>query len=175
MLLCFSMDNVLVVGITEAFQNFVAATDKTTKGFVNTAGVSTQDLNVELGSIGGIVKFLSFGAFTALFRPLPGEVMIPFGLLAGLERLSLLVLLVLVIKSTRFREMKEPLVMWAILFVVTLASVHGIVSSANFGLEVRYKLQILPVLLGVLFYLLRKRQKHGVVKGKAPIVCAVKS
>lgn len=148
----------------ESAQDIVMTADMVTQGFVGTPGGSTQDLNVKFDSVGSIVKFLPYGAFTALFRPLPGEVMNPFGSLAGLESLLLIVLLVLAIKRTSFRELKEPLVMWAILFIVTWASVNGIVSSANFGVAVRYRLQILPVLLGVLVYLSRKRQKHRVEK-----------
>lgn len=159
----------------EAFEDLLTATDKTARGFISDTGGSTQQLNVDFTSIGGILSFLPYGAFSVLFRPLPGEVMNPFGLVAGLESALLIVLLVFSIKRTRIRELKEPLVMWAILFIVLWASVNGIIASTNFGLSVRYRLQILPVLLGLLLYLSRKRQKHGVVKGKVPIVCAAKS
>lgn len=148
----------------EVLQDVMLSAGGIMKGYVYTPGGSTQELNVEFGSAVSIIKFLPFGAFTSLFRPLPGEVMNPFGLLAGLENLLLLVLLVLAIKRTRFRELKEPLVMWAILFILTWALVHGIVSSANFGVAVRYKLQILPILLAVLLYLGRRRPKQMLAK-----------
>lgn len=141
----------------QAFEDVLTAADKTTQGFVHTAGGSTQQLDVDLTSPAGVIKFLPVAAFTALFRPLPGEVMNPFGLLAGLESAILLFLLYRSIRRTKRRELAEPLVLWSVSFVVIWALVNGIVSSTNFGVGVRYKLQILPVLLGVLVYLSRDR------------------
>lgn len=141
----------------EAMEDILKAADKTTTGFVGTAGGSTQTLNFDFSSPIGLLSFLPYGAFTALFRPFPGEVMNPFGLLAGLESAILLFLLARAIKRTRLSELKEPFVLWAILFVVVWALMNGLVSSTNFGVAVRYKLQILPILLGVLIYLARKR------------------
>ena len=83
----------------------------------------------------------------------------PFGLLAGVESSILLVLLLLAVKRTKLRELSEPLVLWAVCFVSIWALINGIVSSANFGVAVRYKLQILPVLLGLLIYLSRRRDR----------------
>lgn len=131
--------------------------DQTTKGFVGTEGGSTQQITVDLTSTRGIVTFLPVAAFTALFRPFPGEVMNPFGLLAGLESSVLLYLLLRAIRRSRLKELSEPVVLWAVSFIAVWALVNGIVSSTNFGVAVRYKLQILPLLLGVLIYLARDR------------------
>ena len=109
-------------------------------------------------SIGDVVAFAPLGAFTALFRPLPGDIRTPFGLLASLENVVLLILLFRAIKRTRWRELKEPMVMWAILLVLTWATVYGFLAQ-NMGTAVRYKLQILPVLLGLLLYLSRRRPR----------------
>jgi len=141
----------------EAMEDILKAADKTTTGFVGTAGGSTQALNFDFSNPLGLLSFLPYGAFTALFRPFPGEVMNPFGLLAGLESAILLFLLARAILRTKLLELKEPIVLWAILFVVTWSLMNGLVSSTNFGVGVRYKLQILPILLGLLMYLARKR------------------
>jgi hypothetical protein len=143
----------------QAFEDLLAAADNTTQGFVNSEGGSTQQLQVDLTSPAGALKFLPVAAFTALFRPLPGEVLNPFGLLAGIESAILLVLLIKSCRRTRLRELSEPLTLWAVSFVMIWALVNGIVSSANFGVGVRYKLQILPMLLGVLMHLSRKREQ----------------
>jgi len=143
-----------------AMEDVLAVADKTTAGFINTAGGSTQALNFDFSSPAGMLSFLPYGAFTALFRPLPGEVLNPFGMLAGVESLILLVLFLFALARTRLSELKEPLVLWALLLVLTWALMNGIVSSTNFGVAVRYKLQILPVLLGLLMYLSRRRG-HG--------------
>ena len=141
-----------------AFQDLLRTAESTTTGFVNTAGGSTQALQFDFSSPAGVISFLPYGAFTALFRPLPGEVMNPFGLLAGLESLILLILLLLALKRTPLCELKNPLLLWALLFVACWSLVNGIVSATNFGVAVRYKLQILPVLLGLLLYLSRRRK-----------------
>lgn len=134
-----------------------AAADMTTKGFVATEGGSTQQLDVDLTNPLAVVKFLPIAAFTALFRPLPGEVLNPFGLLAGVESSLLLYLLLRSLRRTKLRELSDPILLWAITFIAVWALINGIVSSANFGVGVRYKLQILPLLLGVLIYLARER------------------
>lgn len=140
-----------------AMEDVLKAADSTTTGFVTTAGGSTQALNFDFSSPLGLVSFLPYGAFTALFRPLPGEVLNPFGLLAGVESGILLVLLIIAVKRTSLSELKEPFILWATLFILIWAMVNGIVSSTNFGVGVRYKLQVLPVLLGLLLYLSRNR------------------
>jgi len=121
-------------------------------------GGSAQEVP-EFTSIGSMVAFVPLGAFTALFRPLPGDVLNPFGLLAGLENVVLLVLLLRAIKRTRLEDLKEPLVIWAILLVIIWATIYGFVSYQNLGTAVRWRLQILPVLLGLLLYLGRRHQK----------------
>ena len=143
----------------QAAADVLEVADKTTKGFVSTAGGSTQALDVDLSTPKGIILFLPQGAFAALFRPLPGDVMNPFGMLAGLESSYLLLLLFLSMKRSRLRDLREPLVLWAVLFLAVWSLINGIVSSTNFGVAVRYKLQVLPLMLGLLIYLSRRRDE----------------
>ncbi|MDQ3606039.1 MAG: hypothetical protein M3418_07635, partial [Gemmatimonadota bacterium] len=110
--------------------------------------------DVQFTSIGGMLAFLPIGAFRALFRPLPGEVMNPFGILAGFENLFLLALGALAFWRARLRRLGEPLVQWALLLILIWAAFYGFVSS-NLGAAVRFKLQILPVLLLLLLHLSR--------------------
>lgn len=104
------------------------------------------------------MKYLPLGIFTALFRPLPLEVPNIFGTLQSLDNLILLFLLCMAVKRTRLKEFGEPLVLWAIFLVLTWAALYGNVIY-NLGTLVRYKLQILPVLLGLLLYLSRRRAR----------------
>jgi hypothetical protein len=156
MVLCFK--TIMAKFRIENMSDVFTAADATTKGFVKTAGGSTQQLDVDLTSAQGVVTFLPVAAFSALFRPFPGEVLNPFGLLAGLESAWLLYLLVLALKRTRPKELSEPLVLWALSFIGFWALVNGIVSSTNFGVGVRYRLQVLPLLLGLLMHLARNRE-----------------
>ena len=114
--------------------------------------------NARFTSIGDVIAFAPLGIFTALFRPLPGDVRNLFGLLASFENVVLLILLLKAVKRTRWRELQEPMVLWAVLLVLAWATVYGFVSQ-NLGTLVRWKTQILPVLLGLLLYLSRRRPR----------------
>jgi hypothetical protein len=115
-------------------------------------GGSAQQIDLDFTSFGSVMAFIPRGAFTALFRPLPGEVMNPFGLVAGIENLALLLLAGFAVVRTRWRDLTEPVVLWAVMLVFVWASLYGFLSYQNLGTAVRFKLQILPVLLGLLLY-----------------------
>src|SRR2546426_11616663 len=53
-------------------------------------GGSGEEPAQPLTSVGSVVTFLPLGFFTALFRPLPGEVPNPFGAMAGAENVAVL-------------------------------------------------------------------------------------
>lgn len=120
-------------------------------------GGSAQEV-VEFTSIGNVLAFVPIGALTALFRPLPGEVLNPLGLLAGFENLLLVILCILAMMRSSIRKIQEPLVVWGISLVVIWATVYGFLSYQNFGTAMRLKLQILPILLGLLLYLVRLKE-----------------
>jgi hypothetical protein len=125
------------------------------------AGGSSQEVP-DLATVGDIAGFAPLGVFTALFRPLPGEVNNAFGLLAGLENVFFLLLAARAVWRTRLRDLKEPLVVWAITAVLLWAAVYSLGAFQNLGSLSRYRLQIAPLFLGVLFYLGRKRERQGV-------------
>lgn len=149
----------------ETKQDLIAHTDFLSKGF--STGGSAWEVSMEFTSISDMIVFVPIGAFTALFRPLPGEVLNPFGLLAGMESLFLLILLLLSLKRLRcrWRELRQPLVIWAILLIVIWAAVYGFIGF-NLGTVCRYRLQILPILLGLLLYLSRERDSLANPKNK---------
>lgn len=131
-------------------------------GFINylagsfeSGGASLQVRN--FSSYSEVVTFLPLGIFTVLFRPLPGDVLNAFGLIAGVENVLLLVLLWRAVQRTSRSEMKEPIVIWALMLIGAWACFSSIGLYQNLGTLVRHKLEILPVLLGLLFYLGRRR------------------
>lgn len=138
----------------ETAQDVIATTDAVSRAWAE--GGSGQRVQVQFTGVGSMVRFAPYGAFTALFRPLPGEVMNPFGMLAGLENVVLLALVAAAALRTRLRTLRRPLVLWAAVLVAVWASVYGFISFQNLGTAVRFKLQILPVLLLLLLYLSRK-------------------
>jgi len=91
------------------------------------------------------------GMFTVLFRPLPGDVNNVFGLLAGLEDSLLLILFSLALKRIQWRKVKDQVCIWAILLILVWAVAYSFVGY-NLGTICRYKIQILPIFLGLLLY-----------------------
>jgi len=121
-------------------------------------GGSSPGLSMEFTSPGKLIAFLPIGIFTVLFRPLPGEFFSnPFAFIASIENLAFLAWLVLALKRKRWRELKNPLGMWAISVVVIWTILYAPVSSGNLGTAMRYKIQILPILLILLLHMLPPR------------------
>ena len=120
-------------------------------------GGSSNELQVDFTSLTSMVTFIPVGTFTALFRPLPGEVLNPFGTFAGLENLALLAMTALAIRRTPLRELRDPLLLWAVLFVLTWGAIYGFVSYQNLGSAVRFRLQVMPFMLVLLLWFTRRR------------------
>jgi hypothetical protein len=106
-----------------------------------------------------IFRYAPIGMFAALFRPLPGEVLNPFGLLAGVENLFLLGLLARALMRGTLRDLSSPILGWAAAIVLCWALVYAFVSSQNLGTAVRYRTQIFPILIGLLLYLGRRHAR----------------
>jgi hypothetical protein len=120
-------------------------------------GGSAQVISTPFTGVVSVLRFLPLGMFTALLRPLPGEVNNPFGLLAGLENLALLILAFAAILRSRLADLREPLVIWAITLLVCWSTVYGFLSYQNLGSGVRFRLQILPIFFLLLLHLARRR------------------
>ncbi len=121
-------------------------------------GGSAQTLAANLSNPVELLKFIPLGVVTALFRPLPGEVMNAFGALAGLENLVVLCLLAVAIRRARWRDLADPILLWATAFILLWAVVYGPISYQNLGTAVRFRLQVLPAMLLLLAYLARARR-----------------
>ena len=107
----------------------------------------------EFGSLSHVVAFVPLSAFTALFRPLPGDVGGPFGLAAGVENAVLLLAFAFSITRFRPKHLLHPSFLTLAGVLVTWAVVYGFVSYQNLGTASRFKAQILPVLLPLLILL----------------------
>jgi hypothetical protein len=99
-------------------------------------------------SLGSMAAFAPYGVFTALFRPLPGEVMNGFGLIAGLENVFLIYLLYRFVYSSAWRKwFRTRMGTWMLSLIVAWSTIYCFISPQNLGSAVRFKLQILPVIL----------------------------
>lgn len=103
-----------------------------------------------------IFLFLPQGMFTALFRPLPGEVNNIFGLLAGLENLVLLFMAFQIFRLLTPGLLRERNFRFLALTVVIWSMLYSMISYQNLGSASRFKIQALPFLL-ILYYYLKFR------------------
>jgi hypothetical protein len=107
------------------------------------SGYSLGELD---GSFQSMLKLAPAAINVSLFRPYVWEVKNPLMLLAALEGLFFLVVVVYVIATTRsaiFRGIRNPDVLFTLIFSITFAFAVG-VSTFNFGTLVRYKIPMLP-------------------------------
>jgi hypothetical protein len=135
----------------ETVQDVVNIADKLSQS-AGWEGGSTIRSSQELSSPGTLIAFAPVAMFTALFRPLPGEVRGLFGIIAGLENGVLIALVGIALVKFRRRLLRDPIVLWSMLLVLGWSAVYG-VSVYNLGTIVRFKLQILPILLLLIMHL----------------------
>ncbi len=117
---------------------------------------SSLKLDVELNSTWDLMLFTPQSVFIAFFRPLPGDVPTAFGWFAGFENLGLLLLSLWALLRVRLRHFRNPLFLWAVALLITWGLAYSIVAYKDLGTAARFKLQILPVMLGVIAFLLRQ-------------------
>jgi len=113
-------------------------------------GGSAQELVADLTQPTQLVAALPLAMFTALFRPLPGEISNAFGTLAGIENLALLVMFLVAVKRFRMVELKNPVLLSAVLLILVWTLAYAFISYQNLGGAVRFRLQILPILVALL-------------------------
>lgn len=140
----------------QSAQDVVATADSRMGGWEGGSGAAER---TTFSSVRQMIAYWPYGTFSALFRPLPGEVRNAFGTLAGLENLLLLWLLLRAARRTSLTDLKEVPVLWTLGLILTWSTVYGLVSAQNLGAAVRFKLQILPALLCLLVYLGRSRRR----------------
>lgn len=129
-------------------------------------GSGTNEI-LKINTWSGALLFVPWGSFTALFRPFPGEVNNAFGLLAGLEDLVMFGLLMRAAIRFKPRDLANPVILWATALVISWGFLYGFISSHNMGTAVRYRVQIMPIVVMLLLYLGRPRNDLLVAAGSA--------
>ncbi|MBI5625238.1 MAG: hypothetical protein HY924_15785 [Elusimicrobia bacterium] len=120
-------------------------------------GGSAQLMDSQFDSLQRMILFLPIGVSSALFRPLPGEVANLFGALASLENVAFLLLVLVAIVRSRWYDLLDPMVLWATALLGTWAFTYAFVSYQNLGTAARFKMQIMPIFIGLIMYLSRRR------------------
>ena len=118
-------------------------------------------------SVIGMLAFLPAGLFTALFRPLPGEIDNAFAVLAGLDNLVLLGLFVLAAKRLPARTLRRPWLLWVVTLVAVWGLMYAFPSMQNLGTAVRFRLQVLPILWPLVLLASRRHHRRGLVPLRA--------
>jgi hypothetical protein len=129
----------------------------------NRANSSLSD-QVELNSTWDVLLFTPEGFFITYFRPLPGDVPHLFGWLAGFENLGLLLLSIWALFRLRFVYFRNPIFLWSVALLLTWGLAYTPVAYRDLGTAVRFKLQIIPVLLGLIGYMLRQPSRRWALR-----------
>jgi hypothetical protein len=86
-----------------------------------------------------------------------------FGWLAGFENLGLLLLSIWALFRVRFVYFRNPIFLWSVALLLTWGLAYTPVAYRDLGTAVRFKLQIIPVLLGLIGYMLREPSRRWVL------------
>jgi hypothetical protein len=135
----------------ESTQDLVTTTDQIATSWAH--GGSAQRIEGGFSSIWSMIAFMPSGSFTALFRPLPFEIMNPFGIMAGLENAFILSLFVIGLMRRGFGWIRHPILFWALATLVIWSAAYGFASYQNLGTAFRFRAQVAPILLLLGLYL----------------------
>jgi hypothetical protein len=105
-----------------------------------------------------LLAFAPLGMFTALFRPLPGEILNPFGLLAGLENICLLGLILWGVRRKALdwgatKSSDRKVIIWLVCTILGWSFLYAFISYQNLGAAFRFRLQIMPMLILLAIFL----------------------
>ena len=125
--------------------------------------ISAEDKKYSLGTYNqtfiGLLSILPQAVFIAIFRPFIWESGIGLMLLSALENLFItyLFLTAVLMNLNMFRKevSRSPLIIYCIVFTITLAFMVG-ASSYNFGALTRYRVSFIPLLLSAILIIQHK-------------------
>jgi hypothetical protein len=141
-----------------SMDDVVQKTELISQSFATGGSANESELAKE-NSPSKMLAFAPIGAFSALFRPLPGEVLNVFGLLASLENLVLLLWSIRAVRRSKWRDLADPIIGWAVSLVLIWSVVYGFVSFHNLGTGARFRLQIIAIFVCLVSYLGRERSE----------------
>ena len=129
----------------ETTRDLVTSTQNISSAWAH--GGSAQQIEGSFTSIGSMIAFMPIGSFTALFRPLPFEVLNAFGIMAGLENAFILSLFVIGFFRRGFGWARQPILLWAVSVLLVWGAAYGFASYQNLGTAFRFRAQVGPILL----------------------------
>ncbi len=94
--------------------------------------------------------------FSGLFRPLPFDITNPLTALAAAENTFAFCLAIAALFHFRLGYLRDPLVLWPALYCLAWATAYGLIVMGNFGSGARFKLQMWPFFLVLVFGLIHR-------------------
>ena len=155
----------------ETKRDAVERYDALSRGWGDVGG-SGQVIESNLTDPIQLLAFAPVAGFTALFRPMPFEIPSVFGTLSGLENLLLLMLFCRALLRVRLAHFRNSAIAAGLLFIVVWILLYGPISYQNLGTAVRFKLQVLPILLA-LFIAIGMKKKRFTSLPQASLVQSV--
>jgi hypothetical protein len=129
-----------------------ASTQSFNKGFDKANSAMRPDF--ELTSLTDLLLFTPQSVFAAFFRPLPGDLPHLLGWVAGCEDLVLLILSAWALLKIRRSCWRNHLFLWGVTLIMVWGLAYSLVTYKDLGTAVRFRLQIMPVLLGMVGFLI---------------------
>ncbi len=129
----------------------IEAMTTTSRGYASVDATGVK--GVDFSSTDAMVGSWPLAFFAGLFRPLPFDITNLFTALAAVENTVVLSLAFAALFRFRFSYLRDPLILWPLLFTLMWTSIHGFIVLVNFGSGVRYKLQMWPFFLLLLICL----------------------
>jgi hypothetical protein len=133
--------------------DLLEATRNVSRGWEANSGIRFDG---EPDSSWDLILFTPQSMFIAYFRPLPGDVTNLFGWLAGFENLGLLMFFIWAVFRLRLAYLRNHLFLWGAALLLCWGLAYSVVAYKDLGTAVRFKLQILPILLGMIGFLIRQ-------------------
>ena len=113
-------------------------------------------------SFSSMILFWPWGAFTAIFRPLPWDIHNVFVAMYALSDSVLLLLVISAARHWKFSSVRDPVISWALAYLLCWASLYGFGAYSNLGMAVRERLEVMPIIV-LLALLLGTRRGRAVL------------
>lgn len=144
------LSSIIVSNIDNSYTNYILdrvnAVNASLSSGVNSVG------KIYYSELSDYFYYLLPNMFTTLFRPLIFDISNVFTLLAACENIILLLFVVKYIVFNISNIIKSKYIVFFLFYIFSWLLFYVMVSPGNFGAAVRFKLQVLPVILIIIGY-----------------------
>ncbi len=120
---------------------------------------SRLDFDVDFTDLKSILAFVPVGCLVALYSPMPWQAHNLPSALASIESCFAALLTVMMVLKLRREHWRDKIFVWSAMLVVMWSLVYSLIAFRDLGSAVRYRLQIMPIMVGT-FYLVVRGGSH---------------